>query len=177
MNWDLKTVTTLIDRFDKSSLVELSLEDEEGCISLKKSDAFVPATQAVVTPAAVAPAVAMPSVVAPAPAVVAPAAQPTAPETAASENDASSAAAAPAVNGTEVKAPMAGTFYRAASPQDAPYVEVGQSVKKGDTIGLIEAMKIMSEIPAPVSGVVRKILIENGEFAEFDAPIIIIEEA
>lgn len=81
-----------------------------------------------------------------------------------------------AERGTVVRAPLAGIFYRAPREDAAPYVTEGTHVKKGDTVGLIEAMKIMSEIPAPCDGVVRKIIAENGGFAEYHAPLLVIEE-
>ncbi len=79
--------------------------------------------------------------------------------------------------GTAVKAPLAGVFYRAAKPGEEPYVREGSMVKKGQTLGLIEAMKLMSEIPSPCDGTVRQISVENGEFAEYGRTLIVIEEA
>lgn len=83
---------------------------------------------------------------------------------------------APAHEGTPLKAPLAGVFYRAAQPGDAPYVEVGTQVKKGQTVGLIEAMKMMSEIPAPCDGTVASFAAKNGDFVEYGQPLIIIKE-
>ncbi len=77
----------------------------------------------------------------------------------------------------EIKAPLAGVFYRAAKPGEEPYIREGKTVKKGQTIGLIEAMKLMSEIPSPVDGVVKSIEVENGVFAEFGKTLVVIEEA
>ena len=109
--------------------------------------------------------------VAPAPAVVA------APPAAAVE-----AAAAPAAapveeepSGNVVTAPMVGTLYRAPSPEAPPFVDVGQHVNVGDTICIIEAMKILNQIEAEVSGTVKSILVENGQPVEFDQPILVIE--
>ncbi len=79
-------------------------------------------------------------------------------------------------NGTAVKAPLAGVFYRAPKPGEKPYAEVGQAVKKGDVIGLIEAMKMISEIPAPCDGIVKSIDKEDAEFAAFDSTLLVIEE-
>ena len=76
-----------------------------------------------------------------------------------------------------VKAPLAGIFYRASKPGEKPYVEVGQAVKKGDIVGLVEAMKMMNEIPAPYDGVVREIRVEDAAFAEYDAVLMTIEES
>ncbi len=77
--------------------------------------------------------------------------------------------------GTAVKAPLVGTFYAASDPEAAPYVTKGQAVKKGDVVGLIEAMKIMNEILAPCDGVVSSISVENGTFVAFDQELLRIE--
>ena len=78
--------------------------------------------------------------------------------------------------GTLVKAPLVGTFYRAPSPDSKPFVSVGDRVQKGQTVCLIEAMKMMNEIAAPIDGVVEEILVENGDLVAFDAPLIRIKE-
>lgn len=78
--------------------------------------------------------------------------------------------------GRAVKAPLVGTFYAAAEPGAEPYVREGQEVKKGEVIGLIEAMKIMNEIPAPCDGRVTRILVENGSFVAYDEVLLYIEE-
>lgn len=78
--------------------------------------------------------------------------------------------------GVEIRAPLVGTFYRASSPEEAPYVHVGDHVKKGDVVGLIEAMKLMNEIVAPVDGVIEEILIENEELVGFDQLLIKMKE-
>ena len=77
--------------------------------------------------------------------------------------------------GVEVLSPMPGTFYTAPSPDDPPFVKEGDSVKKGDTLCIIEAMKIMNEIEAEDKGVIQKILVENGQAIEFNQPLFIIE--
>ena len=79
-----------------------------------------------------------------------------------------------APEGQLVKAPMVGTFYRSPSPDAKPFVEVGQAVKKGDTVCIIEAMKLMNEIETDVSGVVKAILIENGQPVEYGQPLFVI---
>ena len=79
-------------------------------------------------------------------------------------------------NATEVKSPMVGVYYASSSPEMAPYVSVGDTVKVGDVIGLIEAMKMMNEITSPVSGKVTKILTQNEELVEFDQVLFVIEE-
>lgn len=82
--------------------------------------------------------------------------------------------AAPAVSGKEAKAPIVGTFYAAPSPDSAPFVSVGDKVKKGDVIYIIESMKVMSEITSDFDGVVKEILVSNGDSVEFDQTIMII---
>lgn len=73
-----------------------------------------------------------------------------------------------------VKAPMVGTFYRAASPNDKPFVEIGQSIKIGDTLCIVEAMKMLNQIEAEASGVIKRILVENGQPVEFGQPLFIL---
>ena len=77
--------------------------------------------------------------------------------------------------GVEVLSPMPGTFYRAPSPDDPPFVKEGDSVKKGDTLCIIEAMKIMNEIEADYNGVIKKTLVDSGQAVEFNQPLFIIE--
>ena len=84
-------------------------------------------------------------------------------------------AAAPANHANAQKSPMVGTFYRAASPTSDPFVEVGQTVKEGQTLCIIEAMKLMNEIEAEKSGVVKAILVENGTPVEYGEPLFVIE--
>lgn len=88
-----------------------------------------------------------------------------------------SAASGPETKFTEIKSPMVGTFYRAPAPDAQPYVEKGQTVKKGDVLCIIEAMKLMNEIKAEIPGVVRDILIENGEPVEFGQVMFLVEPA
>ncbi|MFC6591421.1 acetyl-CoA carboxylase biotin carboxyl carrier protein [Deinococcus lacus] len=124
----------------------------------------LPAPAASAQPAP-APASAAPS--APAPEPTAPAAAPAAPTPAPAPTAASA--------GTPVKAPIVGTFYAASSPDAAPYVQVGDSVKEGQVLCIIEAMKLMNEIEAEVSGVVREILVKNAEPVEYGQTLFIIE--
>ena len=79
------------------------------------------------------------------------------------------------VEGTPVKAPLVGTFYCAPSPEEKPFVSVGQSVKKGDVVGIIEAMKLMNEITAPEDGVVKSIFAENGNMVEYGEVLMVLE--
>jgi acetyl-CoA carboxylase biotin carboxyl carrier protein len=155
---DLRKLKTLIDLVSDSNVSELEITEAEGTVRIVKS---APAPVAMVTQmAAPAPvAVAAPVAAAPAPAA-APAAAP-------------EAEAAPA--GHTVKSPMVGTFYRSSSPGAKAFAEVGQQVKEGETICIIEAMKILNEIEADKAGTITKILAENGQAVEYGAPLFIIE--
>lgn len=153
---DLRKLKTLIDLVSDSNVSELEITEAEGKVRIVKAGpAMVQAYQMPVqmaAPMAAAPAAA--------PAV---AAAPAAP------------AAAPVAAGHPVKAPMVGTFYRSASPGAKPFVEVGQTVKQGETICIIEAMKILNEIEADKAGTVTQILCENGQAVEYGQPMFIIE--
>jgi acetyl-CoA carboxylase biotin carboxyl carrier protein len=155
---DLRKLKTLIDLVSESNISELEITEADGKVRIVKSDpaAAVAAVQPVY---AAAPAtVAAPAVAAAA--APAPAAAP---------------AAAPAETGHIVKSPMVGTFYRASSPNAKPCADVGQQVKEGEAICIIEAMKIMNEIEADKSGTITKILAENGQAIEFGQPLFVIE--
>jgi acetyl-CoA carboxylase biotin carboxyl carrier protein len=154
---DLRKLKTLIDLVSESNISELEITEADGKVRIVKSDGQAPA---------LAPVVAAP-VLAPAP--VAAATMPAPPPAA----SAAPAPAAPA--GHAVKSPMVGTFYRSSSPGAKPFVEVGQQVKEGDPICIIEAMKIMNEIEADKSGTITQILCENGQAVEYGQPLMIIE--
>ena len=147
---DLRKLKTLIDLVSDSNISELEITEAEGKVRIVKGGMAAP-VQYVQSMPAQAPAAA-----APPPA----AAAPTEP-------------AAPA--GHAVKSPMVGTFYRSASPGAPAFVEVGSQVKEGDTLCIIEAMKILNEIEADKSGTVSKILSENGQAVEYGQPLFIIE--
>ncbi|MFH1852363.1 MAG: acetyl-CoA carboxylase biotin carboxyl carrier protein [Candidatus Neomarinimicrobiota bacterium] len=91
--------------------------------------------------------------------------------------DADSASAVDSVieNGVEVKSPMPGTFYCAPNPESEPYVQIGDRVEKGDSLCIVEAMKIMNEIETSIGGTVKKVLVENGKPVEFNQPLFLIE--
>lgn len=154
---DLRKLKKLIDLVEESGIAEIEVTEGEEKVRITRSVA-APAVQTVY--AAAAPVQAAP-VAAPAPST-APAA---APAPAAAARDLSSAQ----------KSPMVGTFYRAASPSTPAFVEVGQTVKAGDTLCIIEAMKLMNEIEAEKSGVVKAILVENGTPVEYGEPLFVIE--
>jgi acetyl-CoA carboxylase biotin carboxyl carrier protein len=153
---DLRKLKTLIDLVSESNISELEITEAEGKVRIVKAGA-----SAVAMPAMVA----APVVAAAAPAAIAPAT--------AAEPTPAAAPAEPA--GYAVKSPMVGTFYRAASPGAKPFAEVGQQVKEGQAICIIEAMKIMNEIEADKSGTITQILCENGQAVEFGQPLLIIE--
>lgn len=152
---DLRKLKTLIDLVSDSNVSELEITEAEGKVRIVKSG-----------PAPVAMVTQMAAPVAAPVAAAAPAAAPVATPAPAPE-------AAPA--GHQVKSPMVGTFYRSSSPGAKAFVEVGSQVKEGDTICIIEAMKILNEIEADKSGTITQILAENGQAVEYGAPLFIIE--
>lgn len=149
---DLRKLKKLIDLVEESGIAEIEVTEGEEKVRITR-------TTAAAAPVYAAPAPAAAPVAAPAaPAAAAPAAAPAA-------RDLSNAQ----------KSPMVGTFYRAPGPNAAAFVEVGQQVKAGDTLCIIEAMKLMNEIEAEKSGVVKEILVENGTPVEYGEPLFIIE--
>lgn len=152
---DLRKLKKLIDLVEESGIAEIEVTEGEEKVRITRTTATAAPIYAAPAPAAAAP-VAAP--VAAAPAAAAPAAAPAA-------RDLSNAQ----------KSPMVGTFYRAPGPNAAAFVEVGQQVKAGDTLCIIEAMKLMNEIEAEKSGVVKEILVENGTPVEYGEPLFIIE--
>jgi acetyl-CoA carboxylase biotin carboxyl carrier protein len=153
---DLRKIKKLIDLLEESNLAELEIKEGEEVVRLSR----VPKSTA---PVAAAAPVAVPVTAAPAPVAAAPAA---------SAPEAAPANTLPA--GHVVKAPMVGTFYVSASPGAPAFVTVGQQVKAGEPLGVIEAMKMFNQIDADVSGTVQAILIENGQPVEFDEPMFVI---
>jgi acetyl-CoA carboxylase biotin carboxyl carrier protein len=151
---DLRKLKKLIDLVQESGIAELEITEGEEKVKIVKGGA-VAVTSAAPAAAMVTPAAA-PAAAAPAPAP-APATEPE-----------------PGQEGHVVKAPMVGTFYRSPSPDAKPFIEVGQAVKEGDTICIIEAMKLMNEIEADASGVVKAILVENGQPVEYGQPLFIL---
>ena len=146
---DLRKLKKLIDLVQESGIAELEITEGEEKVKIVKGGVVVAAA----APAAVAAAEARPAAsAAPGPAGEAEAAQ----------------------EGHVVKAPMVGTFYRSPSPDAKPFVEVGQAVKEGDTICIIEAMKLMNEIESDKAGIVKAILVENGQPVEFGQPLFVI---
>jgi acetyl-CoA carboxylase biotin carboxyl carrier protein len=158
---DLRKLKTLIDLVSESNISELEITEAEGKVRIVKAGAS---------------AVAMPAVMSAPLAGAAPAAT-AAPAPAAAAQGSAAPTPAPAAEpaGHAVKSPMVGTFYRAASPGAKPFAEVGQQIKEGQAICIIEAMKIMNEIEADKTGTITQILCENGQAVEFGQPLFIIE--
>jgi len=151
---DLRKLKTLIDLVSESNISELEITEADGKVRIVKAD---PAAAAQTH---YAPAAPMPVAMAPAAAAPASVAAPVAP---------------PVEVGHTVKSPMVGTFYRSANPGSKPFVELGDAIKEGEPICIIEAMKIMNEIEADKSGTITRILCENGQAVEFGQPLFIIE--
>ena len=151
---DIRKIKKLIELVEESGIAELEISEGEESVRISRATAPVAApTQVIAAPAPVAAPAAAP--------VAAPAAE------------APSAPATPA--GHQVLSPMVGSFYRAPSPDAKPFVEVGQTVNAGDTLCIVEAMKMMNQIEADKAGTVVAILAEDGDAVEFDQPLVIIE--
>ncbi|WGE62647.1 acetyl-CoA carboxylase biotin carboxyl carrier protein [Actinobacillus equuli subsp. haemolyticus] len=154
---DIRKIKKLIELVEESGITELEVSEEEGTVRISRAQ---PAASAAVQ-----------YVAAPQAAAVAPAATPVA--------QAAPAAAAPTasaeVSGHAVLSPMVGTFYRSPSPDAKPFIEVGQTVNVGDALCIVEAMKMMNRIESDKAGVVKAILVNDGEAVEFDQKLIIIE--
>jgi len=151
---DIRKIKKLIELLEESGISELEITEGEESVRISRNGPaqhYAPAPMHYAAPA-------------PAP-VAAPAAAPVA----------AAVAEKPVVSGHVVKSPMVGSFYRAASPTSKSFVEVGQSVKVGDTLCIVEAMKMMNQIQSDKAGVIKEILVENGEPVEFDQPLFIIE--
>lgn len=153
---DLRKLKTLIDLVAESDIAELEVTEGESKVRIVKSSA-IPQNQVMMVPQQGVQQFSAPAMAAPAAAPVAPAAP---------------AAAEP--TGNVVKSPMVGTFYRSSAPGAPAFIEVGSTVKEGDTLCIIEAMKLLNEIDADVSGTITKILVENGQPVEFGQPLFVI---
>ena len=145
---DLRKLKTILDLFETSQVAELEISEGEERLRLCKHPAQINA---------------------PAPVVAAP------PPAANAETPPPPPAEAEPANGRHVVAPMVGTFYRAASPESAPFVRIGQTVEVGQTLCIIEAMKLMNEIPSTAAGKVTRILTDNGTPVGYGEPLFVIE--
>ena len=150
---DLRKLKTLIDLVAESGIAELEVTEGEDKVRIAKFSP-APAAPTSSTTLMMAPTAGAPAAAAAAPAAPVPEPEPT---------------------GHVVKSPMVGTFYRSPSPGAASFVELGQAVKPGDTLCIIEAMKLLNEIEAEVGGVVKEILVENGQPVEYGQPLFIID--
>jgi len=146
---DIRKIKKLIELVEESGIAELEITEGEESVRIHRG-ASASAQQVFAAPAPVAAPVTAPAPVAEAP-------------------------AAEVVSGHTVKSPMVGTFYRASSPEAKAFAEVGTKVNAGDTLCIIEAMKMMNQIEADKAGVVKAILVENQDAVEFDQPLFIIE--
>jgi acetyl-CoA carboxylase biotin carboxyl carrier protein len=144
---DLRKLKKLIDLVEESGIAELEITEGEEKVRISRNNTSNAPASAVVTPA--------PAPVAPA---AAPAAEPVPPQ----------------AEGHVLKSPMVGTYYRAPTPGAKPFVEVGQTVNEGETVCIIEAMKLLNEIEADRSGVIKAILVENGQPVEYGHPLMVI---
>ena len=144
---DIRKIKKLIEIIEESDIAEIEITEGEESVRINRYSTAV-----------------APVAVAAAPVAVAPAAAPVASEPVTAEP-----------TGHAVRSPMVGTFYRSASPGSAPFVEIGHSIKEGETLCIIEAMKILNQIEADKSGVIKQILIENAQPVEYDQALFIIE--
>jgi acetyl-CoA carboxylase biotin carboxyl carrier protein len=149
MNIDTKLVRELAELLAETGLTEIEVEDGDRKIKVAKQGAPIAAVQTVAAPAA-APAAPLPTAAAAAPAV------------------------APAADPNAVKSPMVGTCYLSAEPGADPFISIGSQVKAGDTLVIIEAMKVMNPITAASGGTVTAILVDNGQPVEYDQPLVVI---
>ncbi|ARU92477.1 acetyl-CoA carboxylase biotin carboxyl carrier protein [Tatumella citrea] len=153
---DIRKIKKLIELVEESGIAELEISEGEESVRISRTPAnmgYPVMQQAYAAPMVQAPVAA--------PAAAAPAAEP--------------AAASKELSGHIVRSPMVGTFYRTPSPDAKAFVEVGQKVTAGETLCIVEAMKMMNQIEADKSGVVKAILVESGQPVEFDEPLVVIE--
>jgi len=148
---DIRKIKKLIELLEESNVYEIEIKEGEEAVRISRGGpapiAYAPAAPVAVAPAA-APVAATPAVIAP--------------------------VAAPALTGHAVKSPMVGTYYSSPAPGSKSFIEVGQKVTAGDTICIVEAMKMMNQIEADKSGTIGAILVEDGEAVEFDQPLVTI---
>ena len=149
---DIRKVKKLIELLEDSNVAEIEIHEGEESVRISRTGG--------VAPVAAAPVAAAPQAVAAAPVAAA---------------EAAPAEAAEEISGHVVKSPMVGTFYRAPAPNAKSFVEEGSSVSAGDTLCIVEAMKILNQIESDKSGTVKKILVENGQPVEYDQPLFVIE--
>lgn len=150
---DIRKIKKLIELLDESGIAEIEIKEGEESVRISRQSATAAAPVSMMPPMAPAAALNMPA-------------------TAAEE---AAPAAEEEISGHKITSPMVGTFYRSPSPGTPPFTDVGKRVNAGDTLCIIEAMKILNQIEADVSGVVKAVLVENGQPVEFGEPLFIIE--
>lgn len=150
---DIRKIKKLIELLEESNVEELEIKEGEESVRISRGSNKVPAAQA----AYPQPPIAAPIAAASAPAAVE-----------------ASATAKEEIRGHKIVSPMVGTFYRSPSPDASSFVEVGQSVKAGEVVCIVEAMKMMNQIEADKSGIVEAILVDDGEPVEYDQPLLVI---
>lgn len=155
---DIRKIRKLIELIEETGIAEIEIKEGEESVRLSRSTSAAPM------------AMPAPQMVMPAPATAPAPVAPVASETAQAEEP-----AAAALNGHVIKSPMVGTFYLAPSPDASPFVSTGQQVSQGETLCIVEAMKMFNEIEADKSGKISQILVENGQPVEFDQPLFVIE--
>ena len=155
---DIRKIKKLIELLEDSNVQELEIKEGEESVRVSRSSAHTAAMHTIVQPPAAPP----PAVAQPAPVAAQPAAAEAEPAAASTGGD------------HAVVSPMVGTFYRSPSPDKPPFVEVGQSVKAGDVVCIVEAMKMMNQIEADKAGVIGAILVEDGEPVEYDQALLTI---
>ncbi|MES9844670.1 MAG: acetyl-CoA carboxylase biotin carboxyl carrier protein [Candidatus Sedimenticola sp. PURPLELP] len=150
---DIRKVKKLIELIEESDVAEIEIHEGEESVRISRTSSIV------TTAVAAAPVAAPAAAAAPAPAAAEPAAEPQQEE----------------ISGHQILSPMVGTFYEASSPGAKAFVTEGQKVSSGDTLCIIEAMKILNQIESDKSGTVKKVLVENGQPVEYNQPLFIIE--
>ena len=161
---NINEIKDLMAQFDQSSLREFSYKNQSDELTFSKNEG-----QAAVPTASSAP------IAAPLQATSAPVIEPTPQAAPPAEPETASEAPAPAAEGDVVESPLVGVAYLAAGPDKPPFVSVGDQVKKGQTLMIIEAMKVMNEVPAPKDGLVTEILVQNEEMVEFGKGLVRIK--
>ncbi len=155
---DIRKVKKLIELLEESGIAEIEIKEGEESVRISRH-----------SPTAAPQMMQQPVMTA------APAAAPAAATSATTETAAAETAATETIEGHVIKSPMVGSFYRAPSPGATPFVEVGQTVNVGDTLCIIEAMKLLNQIEADKAGTIKAILVENGQPVEYDQPLFIID--
>ena len=162
---DVEEIKSLVEMFESTTLTELTLERGESRLVLKRKPA--PAPTQYVSEVVQAPVAQQPVAQAPAPHTTAATPQPT--------SEDGSTAQVDAIEGFAIEAPIVGTFFRKPAPEEDPYVEIGDRVNPGDTVCIVEAMKVMNEVRTERAGIVKEILVDDSSPVEYGQPLIILD--